>query len=263
MSRKLALALVLAGVAGAATTWALTRGIGSETDSPSPTIVTRGERDGDTTTVTSTTTTARSDLWPGSGYRLARVRRGEKVAVHDAPGGPVARRLGHLGEFTSPRVFWVPKVRGKWLGVVAPEVGNNKLGWIRRDPKALRLGTTRYSLRVDLSKRLVQLRLGDHVVRNVVVTVGRFGSGTPAGRFAVTDRISRHLQPVYGCCAIALSAHQPNPPPGWIGGDRIAIHGWNGPVGEAASGGCLRASNRDMLALMKHAPLGTPVLIRS
>jgi L,D-transpeptidase catalytic domain len=261
MSRKLALVVVLAGVVGAATTWALTRGIGSDGSAPSTTIVTRGERDG--TTTTSTTTTTAKNAWPGSGYRLARVRRGEKVAVHSAPGGPVRRRLGHLGEFTSPRVFWVPEVRGKWLGVVAPEVGNNKLGWIRRDPKALRFKTTRYSLHVDLSKRLVQIRLGDQVIRNVVVTVGRFGSGTPAGRFAVTDRISKRLDPVYGCCAIALSAHQPNPPPGWIGGDRIAIHGWNGPVGEAASGGCLRASNRDMLALMRHAPLGTPVLIGS
>jgi hypothetical protein len=186
------------------------------------------------------------------------------VALHSAPGGPAKRRLGHRGEFGSPRVLLIADVRGKWLGVVAPEVQNNQLGWIRRDPDALRFATTRYSIHVDLSDRLVQLRRGGHVVRNVVVSVGRFGSDTPPGRFAVTDRIAnQHLPDVYGCCAIALSAHQPNPPPGWIGGNRIAIHGWNGPVGEAASGGCLRASNADMAALMQHVPLGTPVHIRS
>ncbi len=261
MTRTIAVFAALAALAGAAATYALTRDGGSDASSTPATVVTRDERAPRRTTVT--TTEARPVERPDRGYRLARVRRGERVALHVAPGGPVKRHLGHLGEFTSPRVFWVAESRGRWLGVVAPEAGNNRLGWIRRDSRALRLKTTRYSIQVDLSRRLVQLRLGNRVVRNVVVSVGRFGSGTPPGRFAVTDRISRRLPAVYGCCAIALSAHQPNPPPGWIGGDRIAIHGWNGPVGEAASGGCLRASNADMVALMKRVPLGTPVLIRS
>jgi hypothetical protein len=261
MIEKVAIAVVAAALAGAGVTaWTLLSDDPDTAASPSRTFVTHGPEP--TTTVTPAN--ERPKRPQTRGYRLAGVRRGGKVAVRDAPGGRVKRRLGAFSEFGSPRVFWIAEARGNWLGVVAPEIGNNRLGWVRRDASALRFGRSPYSIQVDLSDRLVQLRRGDHVIRNVVVSVGRFGSDTPPGRFAVTDRIADpQLPDVYGCCAIALSAHQPNPPAGWIGGNRIAIHGWNGPVGEAASGGCLRASNADMTALMRRVPLGTPVMIRS
>jgi lipoprotein-anchoring transpeptidase ErfK/SrfK len=99
------------------------------------------------------------------------------------------------------------------------------------------------------------------VVRSFDVTIGAAGSSTPPGRFAVTDLIVGGLNPVYGCCAIALSAHQPNLPEGWIGGDRIAIHGTTGPIGSASSGGCLRAEDDDARALTEKLSLGTPVFI--
>lgn len=65
------------------------------------------------------------------------------------------------------------------------------------------------------------------------------------------------LNPVYGCCVIALTASQPSLPPGWLGGDRIAIHAWKGPVGPAGSTGCLRG------ALLERVSSGTPVFIRA
>jgi lipoprotein-anchoring transpeptidase ErfK/SrfK len=61
---------------------------------------------------------------------------------------------------------------------------------------------------------------------------------------------------------LALSGHQPNLPSGWIGGDRMAIHGTPEEIGIANSAGCLRASDSDMQALFRRIPLGTPVLIR-
>lgn len=109
----------------------------------------------------------------------------------------------------------------------------------------------------------MELRHANEVIRDVIVSVGRLGTETPPGRFAVTDRIIRGLDPVYGAGAIALSARQATPPPGWIGGNRIAIHGWAGPVGEAASGGCLRAANEDVEALLERLPLGAPVCINA
>lgn len=201
--------------------------------------------------------------FPERGFPIARVRPRARVRVLNNPRGKVVESLDARTEFGSPRVFSVVEPGRRWLGVIAPELGNGRVGWISYRPGSLILGSTQYSIRVDLSARRVELRRGDELVHGFTVTVGRFGSNTPTGRFAVTDGITRGLSPVYGCCAVALSARQPNPPPGWFGGDRIAIHGWRGPIGEATSGGCLRATNRDMRALISRVTLGAPVFIRS
>jgi lipoprotein-anchoring transpeptidase ErfK/SrfK len=103
------------------------------------------------------------------------------------------------------------------------------------------------------------------VIRRLIVGVGRPGSPTPVGRFAVTDKLAGHAySAVYGCCILALSAIQPNLPAGWRGGNRIAIHGTlsRGDLGAAVSAGCIHASARDLRFLMHSVPLGTPVFIR-
>ncbi|MET0927105.1 MAG: L,D-transpeptidase [Solirubrobacterales bacterium] len=51
-------------------------------------------------------------------------------------------------------------------------------------------------------------------------------------------------------------------PSGWLGGNRIAIHGTSGPLGIAASHGCVRAADDEVAALIDKVPLGTPVFIR-
>jgi len=97
------------------------------------------------------------------------------------------------------------------------------------------------------------------------VAIGRPGSSTPTGRFAVTDKISgNRYGPYYGCCILALSGHQPNTPAGWRGGNRLAVHGTNAPgtIGTPASAGCLRGSDRDLRTLMRRVPVGTPIFIR-
>jgi lipoprotein-anchoring transpeptidase ErfK/SrfK len=96
------------------------------------------------------------------------------------------------------------------------------------------------------------------------VTVGSKTSPTPLGKYAVTDGVDgRGLGPWYGCCILALSGHQNSLPAGWIGGNRIAIHGTPGSVGGADSHGCLRASDADMTSLFARVPLGTPVFIHT
>ena len=120
------------------------------------------------------------------------------------------------------------------------------------------------SVEIDLSRRLLVVHRGDEVLRRVTIGVGRAGSSTPIGRFAVTDKLSgSDYGPYYGCCIIALSAHQPNLPAGWTGGDRIAVHGTNDPssIGVPSSAGCPHASDEDMRFLMARLPLGTPVLV--
>jgi lipoprotein-anchoring transpeptidase ErfK/SrfK len=199
------------------------------------------------------------------GTLLAHVRRGRSVALHSRPGGPVVVRLGSATEFGSPRALPVAARRGPWLGVTTSARPNGRLAWVRARSRALRLTRTPYSLHADLSRRRVALRRGGRVLERLAVTVGRPGSETPTGRFAVTDKLAgTRFSPYYGCCILALSGNQPSPPPGWRGGNRLAIHGTNAPatIGTASSAGCLRAGGRELRVLMRHVPLGTPVFIR-
>ena len=114
------------------------------------------------------------------------------------------------------------------------------------------------SIVVDVSDRSAELLEGDKVERRFAVTVGAPGSDTPLGRFAVTDTFRGDLNPAYGCCALALSATQPNLPSGWLGGSRIAIHGTTGPLGIAASHGCVRAARHRRLGARQQGPPRDP-----
>ena len=92
---------------------------------------------------------------------------------------------------------------------------------------AARLGATDVSIHVDRSRA----RLDAAARRRVSCGGCRSRSAgpatpTPLGRFAVTDRLrTSSAGSPYGCCALALSGHQTKLPPGWPGGDRLAIHG--------------------------------------
>jgi L,D-transpeptidase-like protein len=181
-----------------------------------------------------------------------------------APGGRVVARVGTRTEFGSDRVLAVTGRRGGWLRVLAAERPNGAAGWIRA--RAVRLGAVDVSIHVDRSARELTVRREGRVVRRMAVAVGRPGTPTPTGRFAVTDRLrASAADSPYGCCALALSGHQTRLVPGWPGGDRLAIHGTQNPetVGHPASLGCMRARGGDIRALMRLVPLGTPVFVRA
>jgi lipoprotein-anchoring transpeptidase ErfK/SrfK len=188
------------------------------------------------------------------------------VVVRTGPGGSAERVVGSRTEFGSPRTLGVVRRDGRWLGVTLPELGNGNLGWVDARAPGLVTGRTRVRLDVDLSARRLVLRRGRHVVRVVRVSIGRPGSPTPTGRFAVTDKLpGARYSAAYGCCILALSGRQPNVPAGWTGGDRLAIHGAaaDEPIGAPASAGCLHAGERDLRRLMRAVPLGAPVVIRA
>ena len=87
-------------------------------------------------------------------------------------------------------------------------------------------------------RSLARAAQGRPRVRTLSVAIGRPGSETPTGRFAVTDKLrGGNYGPYYGCCILALNAHQPELPAGWTGGNRLAIHGTNSPgtIGAPAS----------------------------
>lgn len=202
---------------------------------------------------------------PARGYPVIWVRNGHKVEIRtESGGGKLVDRAGEKTEFDSPTVFSVIKQRGDWAGITTPKLPNNELGWVKLDPKRLKAGWTRLSITIDLSERRAQLQKAGKALKSFAVTVGAPGIETPTGRFAVTDTFRGDLNAAaYGCCALALSANQPNLPSGWIGGSRIAIHGTSGPLGVAASHGCVRAADVDVSKLVDRVPLGTPVFIQA
>jgi lipoprotein-anchoring transpeptidase ErfK/SrfK len=154
---------------------------------------------------------------------------------------------------------------GRWLGVTDAATGRNRLVWVDARTTGLRYAETSLELDVDLSSRTLLVRRGGVVIRHTRIGIGRPGSPTPLGRFAVTDKLNGHAySAVYGCCILALSAVQPRLPAGWRGGNRVAIHGTlsSRDFGAAVSAGCLHASDRDLLFLMRNVRLGTPVVIR-
>jgi hypothetical protein len=196
------------------------------------------------------------------GHQLLEVQG--TVALRQAPGGDAVALVGPTTEFGSPRVLGVAARRPGWLGVVTDEQPNGKLAWVRRSDPGLRPARTTISLHADLSERRVELRRGGRTIKALSVAIGTSGSPTPTGRFAVTDKIpGSRYGAYYGCCILALTGQQPNPPAGWTGGDRLAIHGTDVPstIGTPASAGCLRAADADLQLLMRRVPLGAPVFV--
>jgi hypothetical protein len=200
----------------------------------------------------------------GPSFPIATVRPGHTIALRASPGGRVVARTDDRTEFDSMRVFWIERVQGPWFGVPAPEMPDGQLAWIRDDRFALDVSQTHFWIDANVSRQILELHYGDRLLDRFPVTVGSPTSPTPLGDYSVTDGlVGKGLGPWYGCCALALSGHQPNLPPGWIGGNRMAIHGTPGSIGGANSHGCLRASDPDMISLFARVPLGAPVFIHA
>ena len=191
----------------------------------------------------------------------ARVERPMGVPVFDRPGGRRLELLTMRTEWGSRRVMPVIAHEGPWLRVLA-DVPGRRSGWILAAGDDLSLHVQRYSLVARRSRGTLTLLDRGRPIRTVAAAFGRGDSPTPAGRFAVTDRLSgAGFGGAYGCCILALSGHQPRLPPGWTGGDRLAIHATDRPV-PRPSAGCIVATDADLRYLMRRAPLGTPVTIR-
>ena len=204
---------------------------------------------------------------PQPAFSIVRLQPGRTLALHSKPGGRVIAQVSSTTQFGTQTTLAVAAKRGPWVGLTSTDIPNGTLGWVkRRRGDGLKAGSTHMALRIDLSRRSLELRDGRHVVRRASVGIGRPGSPTPTGRFSVTDEISgSRYGAFYGCCIVALSGHQLHTPAGWQGGDRLAIHGTDNPasIGVPSSAGCLHADAADLRVLMRRVPLGTPVFIHA
>ena len=200
---------------------------------------------------------------PSPGRLTVQITR--PARLHASPGGPVVGGVLPRTEFDSATILPVLVRRDGWLGVISKELPNGRIGWIAASAGLVSF-RTRYSVVASLSRREVVVRRSGRVLQRFRVAIGGPSTPTPIGRFAVTDKLlTDDLSSPYGCCILALSAHQPNTPQGWGGGDRVAIHATNLPetIGTASSLGCLRAPAEEARRLVRTVPLGTVVRIRA
>ncbi len=196
-------------------------------------------------------------------YPIVRVRK--PVKLLDSPGGKFKVKVGARTEFKSARILSVVERRGPWLAVLVPELDNGEIAWMHQDNVAA-ASTVAWSMHVDLSKRHIVLRKDGEDMRKVRIGIGRPDHETPKGRYAVTDKlkVSDPSSP-YGCCVLALTGHQTKLPPGWPGGDRLAVHATKNlaGLGKQVSLGCMRTDPKDTRWMLKYIPLGTPVFIHA
>jgi hypothetical protein len=198
-------------------------------------------------------------------FVVEHVRRGARVALHAAPNGRVVVRVGSRTVFGSPQTLTVAARAPGWLGVTSEAVAGGAIAWVREDDPALKPMRTHTVLRVSLARRELDLVVRHRVRYRIMVGVGSPGSPTPAGRYAVTDKLSgSRFGSGYGCCILALSGYQKHMPGTWQGGNRLAIHGTDDPrsIGRMWSLGCLHADTAALVLLMRKVPLGTPVVVK-
>jgi lipoprotein-anchoring transpeptidase ErfK/SrfK len=186
-----------------------------------------------------------------------------RLALHATPGGQVVGSLSSRTTFGSPRVVPVVRAVTGWLGVITSEVHNGQVGWIRA--QGAQLQQINYSIRIETRSHRLTVFQNGRVVRTMSAGVGQTKAPTPVGQFAVTDKLRFQPQSAaYGCCALALSAHEPRLLPGWTGGDLVAIHSTpeTASIGRSVSHGCVRVSLAQGHWLMNNIPLGTLVTVR-
>jgi hypothetical protein len=192
-----------------------------------------------------------------------------RLTAYREPGRGPLRTFGRLNENDYPTVFGVLGVihgadcRAQWYRVQLPMRPNGLVGYVRAS--ALELATVRTRIEIDLSERRLEFFRDGQLVHRLTTAIGSDSTPTPTGRYYVNQRLlSNDPSGPFGPGALGISAFSPVLIH-WEQGGPIAIHGTNNPasIGRAASNGCLRLQNEDLVRLYEQTPAGTPVVIRA
>jgi lipoprotein-anchoring transpeptidase ErfK/SrfK len=202
---------------------------------------------------------------PPPGTSLVATARGRRLAVYWRPGGRAPRWwLGDRTAAGSPRVLLVHGRRAGWVELWLPVRPNGSTGWVRGSAVALAQDSWRLVVRLR-QHRLLLLHDG-RVVRRIRIAAGARATPTPHGRFFITELLRQpQAGGVYGPWVFGLSGFS-RVITRFRGGDgEIGLHGTDAPwlLGREVSHGCVRMANRDVIALARVLPLGTPVDIRA
>jgi lipoprotein-anchoring transpeptidase ErfK/SrfK len=168
---------------------------------------------------------------------------------------------------TQLRVVARRAVGGRWfVKVLLPERPNGASAWVAAD--RVKLLHTRLHVYVDRRARRITVTRGGKRIRSAHVVVGAPRSPTPAGEFAISERVAqRSAGEFVGPWVLALTAFSGTYKQFDGGPGRVAIHGRGGaslldPLGTARSHGCVRVANALVRWMARTLQPGTPVTIR-
>ncbi len=191
-----------------------------------------------------------------------------EVVVRRRPSAdaPVKTRLGVRNQNGYPTLVLVDRVKeaegSTWYLVYVAMRPNGSKGWVKEG--SLAFYTTSAKIVIDLSERKLRTYRRGELKGEYPVAIGRPGLETPTGFFFINQKL-KPPRPggAYGALAIGISAFQPRLS-GWPQGGPVAIHGTNEPwlIGKAVSHGCVRMFDKDVLAVDKVVPAGSPVVIQ-
>lgn len=133
-------------------------------------------------------------------------------------------------------------------GIVGPDTWNA----VGISPELLQFINTEYNITIDLEEKELTLRQGEQILEVYPVAVGTPSTPTPTGNWRIIQKTLNPGGP-FGARWMRLSVP-------WGG---YGIHGTDEPgsIGTAASHGCVRMLNEDVIELYDIVPLGTEVKI--
>ena len=185
-------------------------------------------------------------------------------------GGDVVAQVGPLAPLsdgpTQLRVVGDRTVAGRrWVKVLLARRPNGSAGWIAAD--RVRLRHTAYAVRIDRAARRLVVTRDGRPVRAARIVVGAAASPTPAGSFAISERLRGRPGDFTGNWILPLTAYSGTYRQFDGGPGRVAIHGRGGksladPLGSARSHGCVRVTNHMAAWLATHLQPGVAVRIR-
>jgi len=184
------------------------------------------------------------------------------VRVYDRPDGTVLRTLANPTVENAVLNTLVKEQRGQWLRVQLPVRPNHAEGWVHATDMS-RYQVDHRIVVQRCAKRITVFR-GGVAIWSKPAAVGKPSTPTPLGSFFVDFVAPMRYGGAYGPYLVSVAGFSNVLQQfGKNGIGQIAIHGTNKPssVGKAASNGCVRLYNADLVDLVSFLPEGTPVLI--
>lgn len=137
-------------------------------------------------------------------------------------------------------------------------------GLAQSQPAQTTEARVRRQVLVSIPDRTLAVIENGKVLRTFKVSVGAAVSPSPTGKFEIVNRLAN---PTYYHAGVVIPAGKNNPlGPRWVGLNKqgYGIHGTSAPgsIGKAASHGCIRMHNRDVVEFATLVNVGDTVEIR-
>ncbi len=187
--------------------------------------------------------------------------------VHAVPLEPSSVLTEILPSVAQPQAFVRPSLE-LMLPIAEPPLPNLGSEDLFLPNPALLSPEASLYLKIDLSDRRVYVMRGNQVKTSFPIAIGRQGWETPTGEFRVIQML-RDPSWQHPFTGEVVPPGRDNPlGVRWIGfwtdgRNYIGFHGTpnENSVGRAASHGCVRMFNRDVVKLFEMVSLGTPVIV--